>query len=81
MKREKQQGVREVHVITSLGETVRPMYPSAADGPESQAATRDHGKHLGTCNRLKTDAHRQLPSFKPWCWERLRAGGEGADGG
>lgn len=48
MKREKQHGVREAHVITSFGETVRPMYPSAADGPESQAATRDHGKHLET---------------------------------
>lgn len=41
-------GVREAHVIASFGETVRPMYPSAADGPESQAATRDHSEHLET---------------------------------
>ena len=48
MKREKQHGVREAHVIASFGETVRPMYPRAADGPETEAAMRDHGKHLET---------------------------------
>nr|XP_020770627.1 peroxisomal acyl-coenzyme A oxidase 3-like [Odocoileus virginianus texanus] len=34
--------MRQAHMITLFGETVRPMYPSATNGPETQAAMRDH---------------------------------------